>query len=493
MEEFNIYKDIAERTQGDIYVGVVGPVRTGKSTFIRRFMELLVLPNISNVHKKERAKDALPQSGSGKIITTVEPKFVPSDEAVEIELSDNAKMRVKMVDCVGFMVHGATGHLENDQIRMVKTPWFEEEIPFTEAAEIGTRKVINEHSTIGVVVTTDGSITEIPRENYIEAEERVIKELQTLNKPFIIILNTTHPYNPDTINLRKSIEEKYGVPVYITDAANMRIEDLNNIFEKVLHEFPVKEIGIKLPDWVEHLENEHWLKRDFILAVKNSVKSLLKIRDIKPTINTYKEYEFVGDVSLDEMRLGEGSATLTMKVKEGLFYRVLGEISGFTIGGEFDLLTLMKDLTVAKREYDRISNALNEVKETGYGLVPPQIDELKLEEPEIVRQGNRFGVKLRASAPSLHIIKVDVETEVSPIVGTEKQSEELVKSLLDEFENNPQKIWQANMFGKTLEELVKEGLQNKLYKMPDDVQDKLQKTLQKIINEGNGGLICIIL
>ncbi|MCX7902989.1 MAG: stage IV sporulation protein A [Caloramator sp.] len=493
MEEFNIYKDIAERTQGDIYVGVVGPVRTGKSTFIRRFMELLVLPNISNMHKKERAKDSLPQSGSGKIITTVEPKFVPSDEAVEIELNDNAKMRVKMVDCVGYMVHGATGHLENDQIRMVKTPWFEEEIPFTEAAEIGTRKVINEHSTIGVVVTTDGSITEIPRENYVEAEERVIKELQGLNKPFIIVLNTTHPYNPETINLRKNLEEKYKVPVYIADAANLRIEDVNNIFEKVLHEFPIKEIGIKLPDWVEHLDNEHWLKKNFILAVKNSIKDLAKIRDIKPIINSYKEYEFIGDVNLDEMKLGEGSATITMKVKDGLFYRILGEISGFNISGEFDLLNLMKDLTVAKREYDRIESALKEVKETGYGMVPPQIDEMKLEEPEIVRQGNKFGVKLRASAPSLHIIKVDVETEVSPIVGTEKQSEELLRSLLEEFENNPQKIWQANMFGKTLEELVKEGLQNKLYKMPEDVQEKLQRTLQKIINEGNGGLICIIL
>lgn len=493
MENFDIYKDISERTQGDIYVGVVGPVRTGKSTFIRKFMELIVIPNISNNYKKERAKDTLPQSGSGRTITTVEPKFVPNDEAVEIELSDNAKMRVRMVDCVGYMVNGATGHIENNEPRMVKTPWYDEEIPFLEAAEIGTRKVIKEHSTIGFVVTTDGSITEIPRENYIEAEEKVINELKEINKPFIILLNSVHPYNPDTINLRKNLEEKYDVPVQIIDALNMKTEDVNSIIEKILFEFPVREIGIRLPEWIESLDNSHWLKKDFITAIKSSMNSINKLRDIKPAASGYKGYEFVGDASLDEITLGEGTAALTLKVKEGLFFRVLGEISGFNIDCEYTLLNLMKDLTYAKKEYDKVADALRDVKETGYGLVPPQLDELKLEEPEIVQQGNRFGVKLRASAPSLHFIKANVETEVSPIVGTERQGEELVKSLLDEFESDPQKIWQSNMFGKSLEELVKEGLQNKLYRMPEDVQDKLQRTLQKIINEGNGGLICIIL
>ncbi|WP_133627477.1 stage IV sporulation protein A [Fonticella tunisiensis] len=493
MAEFDIYKDIAERTQGDIYVGVVGPVRTGKSTFIRRFMELLVIPNISNSHKKERAKDTLPQSGSGRTITTVEPKFIPNEEAVEIELNDNARMRVRLVDCVGYMVNGATGHIENDQPRMVKTPWFEEEIPFIKAAEIGTRKVITDHSTIGLVVTTDGSITDIPREGYIEAEERVIGELQSLKKPFIVLLNTVHPYAPDTINLRKIMEEKYSVPVYIIDALNMKLEDINNIMEKVLYEFPIREVGIKLPDWVEVLDNDHWLKKNFIVAIKNSAPLLNKIRDIKPAVAGYKQYEFVGNINLNEIKLGEGTAIIDMNVKDGLFFNVLGEICGYDINGEHGLLSLMKELTVAKREYDKVAEALREVRETGYGMVPPQMDELKMEEPEIVRQGNRFGVKLRASAPSLHIIRANVETEVSPIVGTESQGEELVKSLVEEFERDPQKVWQLNMFGKTLEDIVKEGLQTKLAKMPDDIQEKLQRTLQKIINEGNGGLICIIL
>jgi stage IV sporulation protein A len=491
--DFDIYRDIAERTQGDIYVGVVGPVRTGKSTFIRRFMDLLVIPNINNSYKKERAKDTLPQSGSGRIITTVEPKFIPNEEAVEIELNDNAKMRVRLVDCVGYMVNGATGHTENEQPRMVKTPWFEEEIPFIQAAEVGTKRVITEHSTIGLVVTTDGSITDIGRENYIEAEEKAIRELQNIKKPFIVLLNTVHPYDPDTINLRKNMEEKYNVPVYIVDAVNMKMEDVNNIMEKVLYEFPVREIGIKLPEWVELLENDHWLKKNFIVAIKGSVSGLNKIRDIKPTVGGYKQYEFVGDINLNEIKLGEGTANITMKVKDGLFFNVLGEISGYRIEGEHGLLGLMKDLTVAKREYDKIAEALKDVRETGYGMVPPQLDELKLEEPEMVKQGNRFGVKLRASAPSLHFIRADVQTEVSPIVGTESQGEDLVKSLVEEFENDPQKVWQLNMFGKTLEDLVKEGLQNKLSKMPEDVQEKLQRTLQKIINEGNGGLICIIL
>jgi stage IV sporulation protein A len=493
VEEYDVYEDIAERTQGDIYIGVVGPVRTGKSTFIRRFMDLLVIPNINNNYKKERAKDTLPQSGSGRIITTVEPKFIPNEEAVEIELNDKAKMRVRMVDCVGYMVNGAAGHTENDQPRMVKTPWFEEEIPFIEAAEIGTKKVINEHSTIGLVITTDGSITDIPRDSYIDAEDKVIKELKEINKPFIILLNSAHPFNPETINLRKELEEKHSIPVYIIDALNMKIEDINNILEKVLYEFPVKELGIKLPEWVETMENEHWLKKNFILAIKNSVKALNKLRDIKPVINEYKQYEFVGNVDLDEIKLGEGRANVTMKVKDGLFFKVLGEISGCEIAEEYSLLKLMRELTAARNEYVKIADALKDCRETGYGMVPPELDELKLEEPEMVKQGNRFGVKLKASAPSLHFIKADVQTEVSPIVGTEKQSEELVKSLLEEFENDPKKIWQSNMFGKSLEELVKEGLQNKLFSMPDDVQDKLQKTLQKIINEGNAGLICIIL
>lgn len=493
MGEFDIYNDIAERTQGDIYIGVVGPVRTGKSTFIKRFMDMLIIPNITNTYKRERAKDTLPQSGSGKIITTVEPKFIPNDEAVEIELEDNLKMRIRMVDCVGYMVEGATGHLENNEPRMVKTPWFEEEIEFIRAAEIGTRKVISEHSTIGIVVTTDGSITDIPRENYVEAEEKVIEELKSLNKPFVILLNSTHPYSADTINIKKQMEEKYGIPVNLVDALNMKIEDINKVLESVLYEFPLKEVGIDLPEWIEALESEHWLKTMFISVIKNSVGFINKLKDVRTGINKYLECEYIDDVTIKEMKLGEGTAELLMRPEQGLFFKILGEVCGYEISGEHGLLGIMKELNYSKREYDKISAALNEARETGYGMVPPQLDELKLEEPEIVKQGNRFGVKLRASAPSLHLIKANVETEVSPIVGTERQSEELIKSMMDQFENDPQKIWQSNMFGKSLEELVKEGLQNKLFKMPDDVQEKLQKTLQKIINEGNGGLICIIL
>ncbi|MEG2337535.1 MAG: stage IV sporulation protein A [Clostridium sp.] len=493
MDNFDIYKDISERTQGDIYIGVVGPVRTGKSTFIRRFMDLLVIPNIENSHKKERAKDTLPQSGSGKTITTVEPKFVPNEEAVEIVLTDNARMRIRMVDCVGYMVNGATGHIENDELRMVKTPWFEDEIPFIKAAEIGTRKVVSEHSTIGLVVTTDGSLTDIPRDNYLEAEEKVISELKELNKPFIVLLNSLSPYSNETKELKASMEEKYEVPVQIIDALNMNMDDITGILEKILFEFPVKEVGVNLPEWVEALDNSHWLKKNFVLAIKSSVVGIDKLRDVKFVAKGYEDLDFVGNVNFDEIRLGEGKATLDMKVQEGLFFKILGEISDSKIESEFGLLNLMKDLTVAKKEYDKISDALRDVRETGYGIVPPQMDELRLEDPEPVKQGSRCGLKLRASAPSLHLIRTNVETEVTPIVGIEKQGADIVKALLEEYETDPQKLWQANMFGKSLEELVKEGLQSKIQKMPEDIQAKLQRTIQRIVNDGSGSLICIIL
>lgn len=492
MEDFDLYKDIAERTQGDIYVGVVGPVRTGKSTFIKRFMDLLVIPNIDNNYKKERAKDELPQSAAGKTIMTTEPKFVPN-EAIEIKIKENAKLKVRMVDCVGYLVKGALGYMEGDTPRMVTTPWYDYQIPFEEAAELGTRKVIRDHSTIGIVVTTDGSITEIPRESYIDAEERVIKELKEINKPFVMVLNSVHPFEQDTINLKCSLEEKYNVPVQIIDVMQMRKEDIDGILERVLFEFPIKEININLPEWVDELDMCHWLKKDFFNVIKEAAGDLYKLRDLKPIVDKFNSYDFVGSVEIDDMKLGEGISDINMKTKDGLFYQVLGEISGYSISGEKQLLGLMKELSVAKREYDRVADALRDVRETGYGLVPPKLDELKLEDPEIVKQGGRLGVKLRASAPSLHMIRADIETEVSPIFGTERQGEDLVRSLLEQFENDPAKLWQSNMFGKSLEELVKEGLQNKLFKMPEDVQSKLQRTLQKIINEGSGGLICIIL
>ncbi|AYD40006.1 stage IV sporulation protein A [Clostridium fermenticellae] len=492
MDNFDIYNDIAERTQGDIYVGVVGPVRTGKSTFIKRFMELMVIPKIENAYKKERAKDELPQSSSGKAIHTTEPKFVPN-EAIEINLNENTKFKVRMVDCVGYIVKNASGYMDGEHAKMVTTPWYDYEIPFEEAAEIGTKKVINEHSTIGLVVITDGSITEIPRDDYVEAEERVINELKDINKPFIVVLNSEHPYAPETISLKKEIEEKYDVSVQCMNVLNMTEEDVTNVFERVLREFPIKEINIDMPEWIEKLESSHWLKIDFIDVVKEMCKNIYKIRDINKSMENIKDVEFVGKSNISEINMGQGVARINLRPKENLFYNILSEICESKISGESDLLSAVKEMHAAKFEYDKISQALTDVRETGYGLVAPQLSEMKLEEPQIVKQGNRFGVKLKASAPSLHFIRADIETEVSPIMGTERESEEMVKSLLEQFESDPSKIWQSNMFGKSLEILVKEGLQNKLYKMPEDVQIKIQKTLQKIINEGNGGLICIIL
>lgn len=492
LDSFNIYKDIAERTQGDIYVGVVGPVRTGKSTFIKRFMDLMVIPKIENAYKKERAKDELPQSGSGKSIHTTEPKFVPN-EAIEISLDEGLKFKVRMVDCVGYIVKGALGYLEGEQPKMVTTPWFEYEIPFEDAAEIGTRKVINDHSTIGLVITTDGSITGISRDDYVEAEERVINELKSIDKPFIIVLNSSRVNAPETKELKVQLEKRHNVPVQIMDVINMNEEDINKIFKKVLKEFPVKEINIDMPEWIEKLDPSHWLKMNFLNIIKDMCKNIFRVRDIKSFIDGYEAEEFLGTTEICEMNLGDGTARIKMNPKHGIFYKILSEICDQDIASESELLTLIKDLNHAKIEYDKVEEALKDVKESGYGLVAPQLAEMKFEDPEFVKQGGKYVVKLKASAPSLHFIKADIQTEISPIMGTEKETEELFKSLLEQFESDPTKLWQSNMFGKSLEVLVKEGLQNKLYKMPEDVQVKIQKTLQKIINEGNGGLICIIL
>jgi stage IV sporulation protein A len=492
LENFNIYKDIADRTQGDIYVGVVGPVRTGKSTFIKRFMELMVIPNIENTYKKQRAQDELPQSASGKSIHTTEPKFVPN-EAIEIDLSGGTKFKVRMVDCVGYIVKSALGYNEGDQPKMVTTPWYDYEIPFEEAAEIGTKKVINEHSTIGLLVTTDGSITGIDRADYIEAEERVVNELKAINKPFIMILNSRNSDAEETLQLGREMQEKYDVPVQVMDVANMKESDVTNVFERVLKEFPIKEINIDMPEWIEKLEITHWLKDNFISLVKNMCKNIYKVRDIKKFTEELKDIDFLENSKLNEINMGEGTARIELHPKQELFYKVLSEVCERSISGENELLSIMRELSEAKTEYDKIADALRDVKERGYGLVSPQLSEMRLEEPEIVRQGTRYGVKLKASAPSLHLIRADIQAEISPIMGTERESEELVKSLLEQFESDPSRIWESNMFGKSLEVLVKDGLQNKLYKMPEDVQIKIRKTLEKIINEGNGGLICIIL
>ncbi|MHB1392652.1 MAG: stage IV sporulation protein A [Clostridia bacterium] len=492
MEGYDVYRDIAERTEGSIYIGVVGPVRTGKSTFIKRFMDLLVLPNMDNEFKRERTRDELPQSANGKTIMTTEPKFIPN-EPIELTLRENAKFKVRLVDCVGYLVEGALGHLEDSSPRMVNTPWFENRIPFEEAAEIGTKKVISDHSTIGLVVTTDGSITELPRRSYIEAEERVIKELKELEKPFIIALNSAKPRAQETIELREALETKYNTPVIIVDALKMEMGDLDAILEKVLFEFPAREINFHIPRWMDTLDLEHWLKKGIVGNIRTNLSAVNRIRDVDEALKRFDGAENIQAIEISDMRLGEGIVNITISLEDGLFFRILGEVSGYNLEGDYQLISLVKELAQSKREYDKVKSALGDVKEFGYGMVAPSVDEIKLEEPEIVKQGSKFGVRLRASAPSLHIIKTDIETEISPIVGTEKQSEEFIRYFMEEFENNPQKIWESNMFGKSLYDMVKEELQSKLYKMPDDIQNKLQITLQKVVNDTKGSLICIII
>ena len=492
MEKFDLYRDIAERTDGDIYIGVVGPVRTGKSTLIKRIMDLLVLPNMDNEFEKERSRDEIPQSGAGRTIMTTQPKFVPN-EAVKIAVRENANLNIRMVDCVGYLVKGAIGHMEGEAQRMVRTPWYDYDIPFEEAAEIGTRKVIKDHSTIGLVVTTDGSITDIPRSSYIEAEERVVRELKQIDKPFVMVLNSKYPYEENTVKLRDALEEKYNVPVLALDALNLEENDIYEILSNVLFEFPITEIKLDSPKWIYSLDEDHWLINHIISSFTEATSEIARIREIEGLADRIKESDFVKEARVDNINLGTGRISVRLEPKEGLFYKVLGEECGFEIKGDYQMIGLMKQLAHAKKEYDRLEEALKDVRETGYGLVPPTMDELTLEEPEIIKQGGRFGVRLRASAPSLHLMRADIETEVSPIVGTEKQSEELVKYLLDEFETDPSKLWDSNIFGKSLHELVNEGLSNKLMRMPEDAQLKIQETLQRIINDGSGGLICIIL
>ena len=488
----NIYEDIAKRTQGDIYIGVVGPVRTGKSTFIRKFMETLVLPNIDNEFKRDRTRDEIPQSGSGKTIMTVEPKFVPADGVV-IQLKDSVSLKVRMVDCVGYIVEGALGHEENGKQRLVSTPWSKDAMTFEEAAEIGTKKVIRDHSTIGVVVITDGSVTGIERGSYIEAEERVIDELKSMNKPFVVILNSLTPKDEKTEILRNELEEKYEVPILPVNVEQMEEPDIENILETVLYDFPLNEIRINISKWVEGLEKNHWIKESIISTLKQCIANLQKIRDIDDIVNGFENLEFLDGVTVENVELGEGVVNIQLSTKQELFYNVLEEKSGFKIEEDSQLLNLVTTLSKVKQEYDKIEVALNDAKNFGYGVVAPSLSELSLEEPEIIKQGKQYGVKLKANAPSLHIIKADISTEGSPIVGNQNQGEEMVKYLLNEFEQNPSEIWESNMFGKSLNDLVKEQLQSKLYTMPDEIRFKIQKTLQKIINEGSNNIITIIL
>ncbi len=488
----NIYSDISKRTQGDIYIGVVGPVRTGKSTFIKRFMETLVIPNIENVYSKERARDELPQSGSGRTIMTAEPKFVPN-EAVSIDVGANAEFNVRLIDSVGYLVDGAIGVTENDEPRMVTTPWFDHEIPMTEAAELGTRKVICEHSTIGLVITTDGSITELPREAYIEAEERVIEELQEIGKPFIVLVNSAQPNSPETKALCEEISEKHGVTCFSVDCLNIEEPQIRDILKGVLYEFPVSEISVFLPSWVDSLPYGHEIKKELYSSILENCGNIRRIRDISECMDNMKQCRSISDMTVTSINLGTGKAEAAGDVPRNLFYEILSEQSGFEIHDDGDLLPLLVNLSAVNSEYRRVADAVEEVRETGYGIVMPSTEELTLEEPEIVKQGGRYGVKLRASAPSVHMLRADITTEVSPIVGSEKQSEELVTYLLKEFEKDPTKIWDTNIFGKSLYDVVNEGLHNKIYRMPNDARMKLQETIERIINEACTGLICIII
>ncbi len=492
MTNNDIYCDIAKRTDGDIYIGVVGPVRTGKSTFIKKFMEQLVIPNISSEYRRERAVDELPQSSAGKTIMTTEPKFIP-EEAVEVTIGDKTRFNVRMIDCVGYIVPSAIGYIENEAPRMVVTPWFEEEVPFAMAAEVGTRKVIQDHSTIGLVITTDGSISDIPREEYEESEQRVIEELNSINKPFVVLLNCLYPESNESRQLAEQLTEKYGTPVLPVNCVDLEEKDISYILRQILYAFPIKEINICMPKWITGLAKGHWLKNDVFSTIRSAYENVRFVRDVNGVEEKIMDDENICRAMISDIDLGKGSAEVEVDLKNNLFYKIIGEETGIDIAGESDLMPLLKELTAIRKKYEKIENALSEVEATGYGIVMPTIDELSLEEPEIVKQGGKYGVRLRASAPSIHMMKADIVTEVSPIVGSEKQSEELVMYLLKEFEENPQKIWESNIFGKSLHELVNEGLHNKLYRMPVDARLKLQETLERIINEGCGGLICFIL
>lgn len=485
-----IYENISKRTQGDIYIGVVGPVRTGKSTFIKRFMDTLVIPNISDSFLQERARDELPQSSAGRTIMTTEPKFIPED-AIEITMQDDLKLKMRMIDCVGYIVPSSEGYIEDNEPRMVMTPWSDDEIPFNMAAEIGTKKVIEEHSTIGLVITTDGSISSIPRLEYEEAEERVITELKAINKPFVVLLNTINPNDDAVINLSDSLSQKYDVPVLPVNCLELTEDEIKEILVNILYEFPVTSIGFDLPCWFKALDKDDKLRRSVCDVILKNAKEITSIRSAYSLTATSNEN--IKSVKIKDLDLSTGYVLTKVEIDESYFYSILSEKSGLLLHNEQDLLNTITQLSEIKNKYLRISEALNQVENTGYGIVMPTIDELSLEDPEIMKQGGKYGVRLKAHAPSIHMIKCNTYTEVAPIVGSESQSEELVKYLLTEFESNPSEIWNTNIFGKSLHSLVNEGLNNKLYRMPDDARDKFRETIEKVINEGCSGLICIIL
>lgn len=489
MENFQVYRDIQARTGGDIYIGVVGPVRTGKSTFVRRFMELLALPGMEP-EKQAEVRDQLPLSGSGKLITTVEPKFIPK-EAVAVKLGEDQSVRVKLIDCVGFLVKDASGHVEEGRERMVKTPWFEKAIPFHEAAKIGTGKVISEHSTIGLVVTTDGSFGEIPRENFVEAEERTVEELKKQGKPFLILLNSQMPYKEETLQMAGELQEKYGVTTVTANCEQLRKEDITRILEHVLYEFPVSEIQFFIPKWVEMLPADHELKAQIITQIKELMKKMIHIRDVsKDTVKLAGPY--VQDTLLDDVSLSDGIVRLRLQIKDEYYYQILSELCGVHMESEYDLIHTMKELAQMKEQYVKVQSALEAVRGTGYGVVVPELSEIQIEEPSVIRQGSKFGVKIRSKSPSIHMIKANIETEIAPIVGTEQQAEDLIHYIGESGERG-ESIWETNIFGKSIEQLVQDGIKNKIAAIGEESQIKLQDTMQKIVNDSKGGLVCIII
>lgn len=492
MENLNIYESIWERTQGDIYVGIVGPVRTGKSTFIKRFMDLLVVPNIDNTYIKERLQDELPQSGAGRTITTTEPKFVPA-EAVPFQLEGNMNFNMRMVDCVGYMVPGALGHIEAGKARMVSTPWSANKMAFEEAAEIGTRKVIKEHSTIGIAVTTDGSIGEIDREAYLGAEERVIRELKELKKPFVVVVNSTEPSGKIASDTVEQIRDRYNVPVKAVNCARMSEVVVKELLTDALMQFPASQINFYFPGFVEGLTKEHWIKSAIISGIKGWIKELDNIEQVKESIATLEDGKLISGITISNMDLGTGDIDVQVEMVSGLFYQVVEEMMEHPVKNDYEFFELLKEFASSKKAYDKLKDAMVQVEDGGYGIVQPKLTEMVLDEPEIFKQGNKYGVCLRAKAPSLHIIKTNISTEISPIVGTEKQSEDLVKYLLTEFESDPSKIWETNIFGKSLQEMVTEQMETKLSNVPEHIRGKVQRSLQKISDEGKEYFICIVL
>lgn len=490
MDLFQVYRDMKVRTNGEIYIGVVGPVRTGKSTFIKRFMDLLVLPNMTDEHARERTKDELPQSASGTTIMTTEPKFVPK-EAASVKLSDDVEVKIRLIDCVGYMVEGASGHIENDTERQVKTPWFEYEIPFTKAAAIGTQKVIRDHATIGFVVTTDGSVTDLPRESYIPAEEKTVKELQSIGKPFLILLNCLKPYGEEAKALKEELQQKYNAPVFPVNCEQLKAEDINEIMRQILYQFPVTEVEFYLPKWMEMLSRDHRIKQDLLEHIRRFMENM---DDIRSAVSCEEKANspYINEISVEKVEMDTGKVRVRIGFEQKYYYEVLSELTGTQIKGEYELISTMKELSAMKEEFSQIKDAFADVKIKGYGVVSPKKEEIRLDDPVIIKQGSKYGVKIRSEAPSIHMIRANIETEIAPIVGNEKQAEDLVEYIRQESET-PEGVWGTNIFGKSVEELVMDGIRSKIAMINDESQSKLQDSMQKIVNDSNGGMVCIII